>query len=355
MSENIEIRFVTELYRRYEKSQKYLIPKKKYLQMIKDIRTQSETKKTKSRRDYYLLSKYELLQCGDIEKLIKKRQTPDETPVYYVSIEDTFDIVRKTHVATGHGGRDKMIKELQVKYANIQRETLEIFKSLCQQCQEKKKPSSEFSSRGQVDLIDMESMLCRNYKWIMVYQDHLTNFCVLRPLKSNHATEIAFQLADIFLLLGAPVILQSDNGSQFIAQIISELRSIWPELSIVHGKPRHQLSEGSVESANDDIKDMLTAWMADNNSTDWTMGIKFVQFSKNSAYHARIMRSPYAAMFGINARVGLTSTSLPQEIITSLQSEQDLVTLLQETKTDANNPETIDNKKPVAAKKKIKL
>ncbi|XP_068242301.1 uncharacterized protein [Palaemon carinicauda] len=100
----------------------------------------------------------------------------------------------------------------------------------------------------------------------------------------------------------APVILQSDNGSEFTAQIITELRSMWPELSIVHGKPRHPQSQGSVERANGDIKDMLVAWMADNNSTDWGTGIKFVQFSKNSAYHAGIKRSPYAAMFGVNAR-----------------------------------------------------
>ncbi|XP_066953255.1 SCAN domain-containing protein 3-like [Macrobrachium rosenbergii] len=115
---------------------------------------------------------------------------------------------------------------------------------------------------------------------------------------------------------------------------------MWPELSIVYGKPRHPQSQGSVERANGDIKDMLVARMADNNSTDWATGIKFVQFSRNSAYHAGIKRSPYAAMFGVNARVGLTSTSLPQEIISSLQSEQDLVTLLQERETDTSNPET---------------
>ena len=134
--------------------------------------------------------------------------------------------------------------------------------------------SSEFSSRGQVDLIDMQSMSSRTYKWIMVYQDHLTKFCVLRPLKSKRAAEVAFQIADIFLLLGAPVILQSDNGSEFTAQIITELCSMWPELSIVHAKPRHPQSQGSDERANGDIKDMLVAWMADNNSTDWATGIK---------------------------------------------------------------------------------
>ena len=90
--------------------------------------------------------------------------------------------------------------------------------------------------------------------------------------------------------------------------------------------------------------------MAGNNSTDWPRGIKFVQFSKNSAYHAGIKRSPNVAMFGVNARIGLTKTSLPQEIISSLQSEQDLVTLLQKPETAINNPETetIDSA-PVAA------
>ncbi|XP_068229782.1 KRAB-A domain-containing protein 2-like [Palaemon carinicauda] len=200
--------------------------------------------------------------------------------------------------------------------------------------------STEFSSRGQVDLIDVQSMSRRTFKWIMVYQDHLTKFCVLRPLTSKRAAEVAFQLADIFLLLGAPVILQSDNGSEFTAQIITELRSLWLELSIVHGKPRHPQSQGSVERANGDIKDMIVAWMADNNSTDWPTGIKFVQFSKNSAYHGGINRSPYVAMFGVNARVGLTSTPLPQEIISCLQSEQDLKTMLQQQETDANEPET---------------
>lgn len=165
-----------------------------------------------------------------------------------------------------------------------------------------------------------------------MYQDHLTKFCILHPLTSKHAAEVAFLIADIFLLLGVPVLLQSDNGSEFTAQIITELGSLWPELSIVHGKPRHPQSQGSVERANGDIKDMLLVCMADNYSTDWAVGVKFVQFSKNSAYHAGIKRSPYAALFGVNAQVGLASTSLPQEIISCLESEENLTTRFQKQK-----------------------
>ncbi|XP_068200645.1 KRAB-A domain-containing protein 2-like [Palaemon carinicauda] len=275
MSESIELKFREELFSRYEKCSKYLIPKDAYFQMIEDIHRARERKITKSHYEFYLMSKYEVLQCGDVEKIIKKRQTLDKTPVYYVSIEDTFDIVKRAHVATGHGGRDRMTKELQVKYDNIQRDTIELFKSLCLECQKKRKRP-------------------------------MTKGVVVKPIPT---------------------------------QIITELRSLWPELSIVHGKPRHPQSQGSIERANGDIKDMLVAWMADNNSTDWATGIKLVQFSKNLAYHAGIKRSPHAAMFDVNTRVGLTSTSLPQEIISCLQSEQDLITTLQQQETDANEPE----------------
>ena len=41
------------------------------------------------------------------------------------------------------------------------------------------------ATRGQVDLIDMQSMAHMNYKWIMVYEDHLTKSCVYRPLTSG--------------------------------------------------------------------------------------------------------------------------------------------------------------------------
>ena len=293
-----------------------------------------------------MIFRYEVLQCGDVEKLIRKRKEPTDSPIYYATIEDTYDIIKRAHIATGHGGRDRMQKELQKKYANITTKALELYKSLCEECQKKRKRpmtkgvvvrpilTKEFSLRGQVDLIDMQAMSSSTHKWIMVYQDHLTKFCVLRSLTTKRASEVAFHLIDIFLLLGAPAIFQSDNGSEFTSHVITELKKMWPDLSMVHGKPRHPQSQGSVERANGDIKDMLVAWMADNNSQDWATGIKFVQFYKNSAYHAGIKCSSYSAMFGCDAREGLTSSSLPKEVIDKLENEDDLYSVV----TQPNQP-----------------
>ena len=299
------------------------------------MKTVSRVSTKKSRNHYYILNKYEILVCGDVDKLIKKRTSPEDHPVYYATIENTYDIIYRTHIDTGHGGRDRMLKHLGKKYANITTDAVELFKSYCLVCQEKRKRpktkgvvvkpnlSSEFNSRGQVDLIDMQSSQQGQIKWIMVYQCHLTKFVILRSLSSKRAAEVAFQLLDIFLLFGAPIILQSDNGSEFTAQVLTELKDLWPRLVMVHGKPRHPQSQGSVERANADIKDILVAWMSDNKTQDWTVGLKFVQHQKNCAHHAGINRTPYKAMFGEDPKFGLTSSSLPPEVLERLQSEDD--------------------------------
>ena len=108
---------------------------------------------------------------------------------------------------------------------------------------------------------------------------------------------------DIFPLLGAPVILQSDNGTEFTAHVISEIKDFWPV--IVHGKTRHLQSQGSGERSNGDIKDLFVAWLDDNNMHDWVTGIRFVQFQKTTAHHSGIKHSPCSALFGEEVRVGL--------------------------------------------------
>jgi transposase InsO family protein len=144
---------------------------------------------------------------------------------------------------------------------------------------------------------------CRNpgeagdYKFILVYEDHLTKFCFLKSLKSKRMEEVAYNLIDIFTIIGAPTILQSDNGREFCNQVIDELASLWNDIKLVHGRPRHSQSQGSVERANRDIKEMLSGWLKDNETTKWSEGLRFVQFMKNRSFHSGIRRSPYEAVF----------------------------------------------------------
>jgi transposase InsO family protein len=72
-------------------------------------------------------------------------------------------------------------------------------------------------------------------------------------LKRKTAEEVSGHLVKIFSLLGAPDILQSDNGREFANRLVESVAAGWPGCKIVHGKARHSQSQGSVERCNRDI------------------------------------------------------------------------------------------------------
>lgn len=279
--------------------------------------------------------------------------TNENKVLYYVSDNELYEILNSTHSSIGHGGRDRMVKELSTKYKNITRTDIELFLQLCEPCQKKQKGIkkgivvkplifTEFNSRCQVDLIDFQSHKDGKYKFIMVYQDHLTKFIVLKPLEFKRAEEVAHNLIDIFTLLGAPSVLQSDNGREFANQIVSNLKILWPELKIVHGKPRHSQSQGSVERANQDVKNMLITWMEQEKCSNWSQGLRFIQLMKNRAYHSGIKCSPYEALFGCKAKIGLSTSNLPKEVIEVIENEEELENIMNTELTVNCNEKQVD-------------
>ena len=50
---------------------------------------------------------------------------------FYVQREDIFHVMHDTHLAIGHGERNRMIKETQTKYKNITAGSIMLYLSLC--------------------------------------------------------------------------------------------------------------------------------------------------------------------------------------------------------------------------------
>jgi len=78
------------------------------------------------------------------------------------------------------------------------------------------------------------------------------------------AEELAYQLMDIFSMFGAPFTLQSDNSREFVYKTIQNLADMRPGMKLVHGKSRHSQSQRSAERPNQDVREMMLAWMSDN-------------------------------------------------------------------------------------------
>jgi len=165
------------------------------------------------------------------------------------------------------------------------------------------------------------------------------------------AKEVAYQLMDIFYMFGGPFILQSDNGREFADKIIQNLADMCPGMKLVHGKPRYSQSQGSVERSNQDVRDMLVAWMSDNNTKTWSEVLRFIQSKTNGALHSGIKTSPYEAMFGTALRIGLGDSVLTEDMYSSIETEEELEQLFnaginndrdKEDKEEANQQDTKD-------------
>ena len=269
----------------------------------------------KNNSEYRFLREYKVISLGGVDKIAKKNNglymaTKSEAPV----------IIRNSHAETGHGGEKVTLAKIKGLYNNIPMAVVKEYISRCEICCEKKRKREtapgmvfkpivveDFNDRAQIDLVNYQTSSDGSYQYLLHYVECLTKYHIVRPLKSKRAKDVADELLNIFLDFGAPVILQSDNGREFTAEIIRSLSDLWPSLKLVNGRPRHPQTQGVVERANADLKKKLQVWMKENKSKNWSQGCRFVQWQMNTIYHSTIRETPYNALFGNNPRCGLTN------------------------------------------------
>ena len=287
--------------------------KVKHLQSVKD-----KSYLSKSNSEYRVIKDFVLVPgINGSHRLAKEDKNEEGSFLYVVPNEDLYETINKIHIDKGHPGISKMMQFMKKKYSNVTQDAITHFVSFCEECNRKKNKTSKKSivvkpirsnmvnERVQVDLIDMQSDPDGEYKWILNMQDHFSKFVHLRPLKFKTAEEVSSMVLDIFLSTnGAPRILQCDNGREFDNKLMKQLEEQWAGLKLVHGRPRHPQSQGSVERANAEVSKKLQSWRRDNGgSSNWAYGLKFVQFQINSTYHSKIEMTPCEAMYGETAAV----------------------------------------------------
>lgn len=287
----------------------FYLSKLQYSNLIKEVLEAKQKTKGKQCIDYRRLKRFDVVNITNEDKLIVPVK-PGETNVqFYVNNDELFDIIQDVHIRCGHVGRTRMLKELQQQYKNVTYEVVMLYLNMCKQCQQKHRApkkisrphicvASEFNTSYQLSLINMHSQNDGDFQFIMAYQDIHTKFIQLRPLKTKTTEEIANKLLHIFLTFGAPNTLHSNTiGADFLNKIIAIICSKWKEVHIEHNQKQF-----SVEVTKQDIKQMLNEWMENNKTTEWSEGLYFVQFAKNSVFCDAIMSTPYEAVFGCYAK-----------------------------------------------------
>ncbi len=274
--------------------------------------------------------------------VLGKEEVDVSTAPRYCACKDLVEAISKCHInQEGHLGIHKTEKLVRHHYANASRTRVEKFIASCSCQLDRKHPSkpddvktiisSTFNSTGQIDLINLTAYPDGKMNWILHYQDHCDKMSYLTAMPDREAKTIAMESVPILLMQGEPVILQSDNGREFVAKIIDEMLKIWKDCKIVHGSPRRPQCQGSVERANADVLSMVMQ-MDDEDNTNWAWGIQFIAHRKNNRYHEGIKQIPYVLRYGQPCHVGLSLMNLPPALLQNLWTEEDLEEAMEQAK-----------------------
>jgi IS30 family transposase len=147
----------------------------------------------------------------------------------------------------------------------------------------------------------------QDHRFVLHFVDHFTRFSILRAIKNKEMETIRDVLFDIFTNMGAPTILQTDNGSEFKNSAVQTLCNEWND-SHIHGRAYHPQSQGSVERANGLAKAKLQAWIATQGAIagmclDWIPGLKLVQSQMNHQWRRCINTTRCSVVQGRRSRV----------------------------------------------------
>ncbi|CAF5026545.1 unnamed protein product, partial [Rotaria sp. Silwood1] len=193
--------------------------------------------------------------------------------------EAFYNVINEAHAAVSHGGREKTYFELNSQYSWIPRFCVEIFLKQC--------------------------------------------------------LPFATKLRDLFFTFGPPRILHSDNGREFISNVITELKNLFPDLVFIRGRPRHPQSQGCIERANGILCEALGKWMCTNNSTSWSFALAPVIYGLNTRMSSVTKTTPYEVMFGQQPRSDSDFWKLIQQ--NGVEDEENLPTPVAELNDELND------------------
>jgi transposase InsO family protein len=253
---------------------------------------------------------------------------------------DRIELIQKEH-QFGHFGREAVFRQLFNKgywWPSIRKEIETELKN-CDPCtrfvvvKSGFHPAQFITSSGPGEHIQIDTSVHLpespdGYTALLVCLDVFTGFVLLRPLRDTTAETVARKLWKIFCTIGFPKILQSDNGSEFVNDILRALIKI---TGIEHRfiSPYNPRADGKVERSIGTCM-MIIKKLLHGTNKHWPIFTSFAQITFNNKITSLTGSSPFALMFGRelnelkdysdekNATISLDDWKSHQEKIASL-------------------------------------
>ena len=148
---------------------------------------------------------------------------------------------------------------------------------------------------GAIDLAGPYPTTPRGYNFILVFTDVASRMVFLRPLRSKSAADVAAALWHLFCDIGFPLVLQSDNGTEFVNSVIQAFSTLaGVDRRLV--APYNPRADGIVEIHVRTTKSTLYKMMH-GNICDFDLLLPHVQFAMNKQSGARTKSCAFALFY----------------------------------------------------------
>ncbi|XP_041378301.1 uncharacterized protein LOC121390535 [Gigantopelta aegis] len=245
--------------------------------------------------------------------------------VRVLRLEDIYPAVLDIHVnEQNHAGCKKCFDAASKLYYRLPRSYIEEFVRTCATCAQRKSKKQDVCATYQnmltekpvrkgvlekikVNTININCVSSAGFTHIGMVEDQHSKFIVLFPLKSNTPADVARALNNCYLgIFGPPLSFVSDNGHEFMDQVLHELLHLW------NGIPLTLINDTSPNISAQDVSDRatiifdtLSALILEKGDQKcaWHDWLPDIALRLNTTQN-EFKRSPYNLVFGHNAHGG---------------------------------------------------
>ncbi|GBM48452.1 Transposon Ty3-I Gag-Pol polyprotein [Araneus ventricosus] len=257
------------------------------------------------------------------------------------------EVLRETHdsASGGHFGVMKTLSKTREQfYWDRLRADVEKWCRECYACGARKGPKTRTKGQLQrhnvgapfermaLDILGPFPVTTKGNRYVLVLMDYFTKWPEAIPIPDQEASTVAEELVRSWISgYGVPMILHSDQGTNFNSALFTELCNL---LGILKTRTTalHPESDGMVERFNRTILNHLSLFVS-RNQTDWDTHLPLFLLAYRSAEHEVTGLTPAEMLFGRTLRLPCDilfgrpseTPSSPNEYMTNLEARLESV------------------------------
>lgn len=247
-------------------------------------------------------------------KLFKLISIGAYLPLQWVQVipkESRHTMLHECHDAptSGHGGIHKTFYRLRMHayWPGMQKDVIDYVRKcqVCQQTKTSRQARPGFMGTKDVisapfevlstDLIGPLPRSSNQNTYLSVTTDFFTKYVYLKPLRQAKAHQVTNHIKDIILTHGAPRLMITDNGSQYISDEFKQMCDGFNTeiLYNIPYTPRHN----PTERTNQTIEIMICSYLRENQKK-WDALLPELQYALRAGVSAATGFSPHQLLFG---------------------------------------------------------